>query len=137
MTVSVLESIEVDVDSRGIARVAEWAETQAAGIAPDIAFASRLCVEEATTNIMLYAFDSGPTGQRLRVGCGRQGELVAFVIEDHGRAFDPVSAPDESREGSIADATVTGRGIRLMRQFSKDMRYERIGDVNRLTLWFG
>lgn len=60
---------------------------------------------------------------------------VALLFEDHGPAFDPVTAPLPEAGTDLATSSVGGRGLRLMRRMARSMDYERTGDGrNRLRL---
>ncbi len=131
--------LDLPAGKDAITPMADWAEARAAALGLDAGtvFAVRLCVEEAVTNIVRYAYDGEP-GDHHVIGLDadlRDGS-ACFSVVDGGRPFDPVSAEEPGREGTILDATVGGRGIRLMRQFTKAMRYERRDGRNRLTLVF-
>lgn len=131
-------AMEVVADKANISILADWAEGWATAHDLDnhAAFAMRLCVEEAVTNIVLYAYapETGP-GTVAAAACLAADE-VRLTITDLGRPFDVAAARDDGREGDIISATIGGRGIRLMREFSDRLEYARDGDQNRLTLIF-
>jgi anti-sigma regulatory factor (Ser/Thr protein kinase) len=123
-------------DKASIVDFADWIEAWATGraLGETVAFAMRLCVEEAVTNIALYAYDGAPGPVRLDVVSS--GDDVTVTISDHGAPFDVSTARDPGTEVDIETATIGGRGIRLMRQFSDRLAYGRVGDQNRLSLTF-
>jgi anti-sigma regulatory factor (Ser/Thr protein kinase) len=128
--------LEVAASKAAIAQAAEWAEcwAEAQSLDHDTRFAIRLCVEEATVNIVSYAYDDTPGLIILEAAPFAGGARITIL--DDGRPFDVVRATDPGREEDIHSATVGGRGIRLMRAFSQGIDYERVGDRNRLTLIF-
>jgi anti-sigma regulatory factor (Ser/Thr protein kinase) len=132
------DAMEIVADKANISILADWAEGWATAhrLDSNTAFAMRLCVEEAATNIVLYAYapEKGP-GPVVAAACLGPAE-VRLTITDQGRPFDVAAARDDGREGDIASATIGGRGIRLMREFSDRLEYARDGDQNRLTLTF-
>lgn len=121
-----------------IFELTEWAEAWATahGLDQETAFAVRLCVEEAVTNIVFYAYDDDHAPGDVSVTAARTSEGVMVTITDQGRPFDVATADDPGREGDIMSATIGGRGIRLMRSFSNRLAYQRLGQSNRLTLTF-
>lgn len=133
------DSIEAVADKANIFELAEWAEgwAKAHGLDSDAIFAMRLCVEEAATNIALYAYDpAGQPGVIALVASDRGAAGVGVTITDQGRPFDVAAARDPGVEQDIQSATLGGRGIRLMRRFSETLQYARVGDQNQLTLTF-
>lgn len=135
---SLADSITATADADGIVGLATWATdwTKAQGLHSDVVFAVRLCVEEAATNIVLYAYDGAAASPPFAAVARLVPEGVQIAITDHGRPFDVAEAAEPGREHDIESATVGGRGIRLMRSFADRMDYDRLGDQNRLTFTF-
>ena len=132
------DTIEVIAVKVVVVELAEWAANWAGaqGLDTETIFAVRLCVEEAVTNIVLYAYDPGRIPGRVGVNALRTADGAVITIIDYGHPFDAATAPDPGREGEIEEATIGGRGLRLMREFSQGLSYERRGVQNRLTLTF-
>jgi anti-sigma regulatory factor (Ser/Thr protein kinase) len=55
-------------------------------------------------------------------------------MEDDGVAFNPLEAPAPRQPGSLAEATVGGLGIHLIRSFTDECRYRRENGRNHLTM---
>lgn len=98
-----------------------------------------LALEEVVTNVISYAFDEldsdgGGHGHVIRVAIGVEGRDITVTVEDNGAAFDPLdrAAPDVTVP--IEEREVGGLGILLVRELMDDVRYDRVGDRNRLTL---
>jgi len=102
----------------------------------DVAFAMRLCVEEAVTNIVFYAYDPALTDRPIHVRAERTSGGAQVIVTDNGRPFDVAAALDPGPEHDIMAAQIGGRGIRLMRSFASRIDYARVADQNRLTLNF-
>jgi anti-sigma regulatory factor (Ser/Thr protein kinase) len=66
---------------------------------------------------------------------GRQDADIVLEIEDNGIAFDPTQAPLPPPVTMDSDR-VGGWGMRIVRSLSDEVRYQRIGGRNRLTLIF-
>jgi anti-sigma regulatory factor (Ser/Thr protein kinase) len=93
----------------------------------------RLLAEEACTNVVLHAFgDDEPGEMTLSVGC--DDDVAEIVIEDDGQPFDPSGTPGPSLSADWQERPVGGLGWHLIRNLSDDVRYERVGERNRLTL---
>jgi anti-sigma regulatory factor (Ser/Thr protein kinase) len=129
-------SIEAAACVDGIVALADWAETRAAAAGADNPAFIRLCVEEATTNIFMHGFDDDPSRHRIRLEVEAADGGVRCTIVDDGRPFDPASARDPESAANIDEVRIGGRGIPLMRKFSKSIRYERRDGLNRLVLTF-
>jgi len=125
-----------------LARVSEWTKAfgQRFALRESTLFAIQLCVEEALSNIVRYAFAPGKTLPRppreVRLSVQEIGDAIDLMIEDEGMAFDPLKAEPPARPTTIEDAATGGWGIHLMRHFARTLAYERRNGVNRLTLRF-
>lgn len=99
-------------------------------------FKLKLCLDETLTNIAMYGFDTaelaGDAQIRLRVM--QQGRHTALEISDNGVAFDPTGQTSRALDESLEDAQIGGHGLRLLRHYLEDLRYERRDGWNQLTL---
>ena len=92
-----------------------------------------LCLEEALTNVIFYAYPDGKTGS-IEVTFGLEPNEVFISIEDHGIAFNPLTdseAPDLNT--TIEDRKVGGLGIHFIKQFMDKVQYQRMENKNQLT----
>ena len=127
-------------DIQQIPTLAEWIEM--IGLPEDLNMPINLALEEAVSNVMLYAYP-GKSGQVL-VECdvkvkGERREArgereLVFTITDSGVPFDPTQQEDPDVTQSAEDRPIGGLGIFLVRQIMDDIRYERKNDKNILTL---
>jgi anti-sigma regulatory factor (Ser/Thr protein kinase) len=62
----------------------------------------------------------------------RDGSVELHFV-DHGRAFDPVAAP-EPADVPLEQRAVGGVGIPLLHRLVTSMQYERAGAANHLHL---
>ena len=92
-----------------------------------------LALEEAVTNVILYAYPEGTSGDVL-VDAAAGEKALYFTITDTGKAFDPTTKEDVDINAGIEDRPVGGLGIHLVRKIMDDVRYERIGGKNVLYL---
>ena len=92
-----------------------------------------LALEEAVTNVILYAYPEGSYGSvELSAACS-YGVLI-FVLTDSGQPFDPTAAPEADTHSSLQDRPVGGLGIHILRQIMDSVQYERRGGKNILTM---
>ncbi|MBR4808773.1 MAG: SpoIIE family protein phosphatase [Bacteroidales bacterium] len=92
-----------------------------------------LALEEAVTNVILYAYPEGTEG-KVRIDASAGENALAFTITDYGKAFDPTAREEVDINASLEDRPVGGLGIHLVRTIMDSVRYERIGQKNILYL---
>ncbi len=105
------------------------AYAEAADIAPGIAARLALVAEEIAANVAMHA--EGASFFELRVTPG-PGAL-ALAIEDDGPEYDPLARAAPDTDAAIEDRAVGGLGVHLVRELTRDARYERAGGLNRLS----
>jgi anti-sigma regulatory factor (Ser/Thr protein kinase) len=129
-------ALRVERSMAGLARLGSWVDGIAAALHLDsrTEFALRLCVEESATNVVMHGApndaDAGFVGLRVAA----ETEALRLVVEDRCGAFDPLAVPAPERPTSLEDARVGGWGIHLIRQYARQIDYERRDGTNRLTL---
>ncbi len=99
-----------------------------------MAFALRLCAEEALANVVTHAWAEGD--HRIVLGLAVAADQVELTVEDDGRPFDPVAAPAPAQAATLADAAAGGRGLILIRSYADRLAYRREGGRNRLIMGF-
>jgi serine/threonine-protein kinase RsbW len=104
------------------------------GIDADAAFAIRLAIEEACTNIITHGYrDSGPGPIRLRIET--DGARILISIEDNASTFNPETKSAPEMEADWNDREIGGLGIHLIRQMMDEVVWEPLPDGgNRLRL---
>lgn len=109
--------------------------TESLSLPSRTAYALRLCLEEAVTNIIDHAFEPGTVHEvqiALRIGAT---DLEAEIIDD-GRVFDPLAYELPAAPKDLASVPIGGLGIKLMRSFADRVTYWRCGGANHLMLSF-
>lgn len=95
----------------------------------------QLAVEEACTNIAIYAYpDSGRLGE-IRVCISVSGEGADVVIEDDGSPFDPTAKKVTLSAADLEDRAIGGLGIHLIRTLADSVSYERLEGQNILRMY--
>jgi serine/threonine-protein kinase RsbW len=104
---------------------------------PRLASHMDLCLTEIVTNTIThgYARITAPEAAII-VRFARQDEQVVCRIEDRGVAFNPLAHPPAPQPKSLDDAQIGGSGLRLVRQFAKQLDYRHEGGSNKLTITF-
>ncbi len=125
-----------------LAQIGAWVDdfAQRWSLPASTVFAMQLCCEEVFSNIVRHGIEPGACaassedGVKLYLDHG--GQAVILRIDDQAEAFDPLAVDSPSHPQSVADASVGGLGIHLVRKFAQDVRYERRDQTNRLTMRF-
>ena len=96
-------------------------------------FELNLVLEELFVNSLRHG---GCEGMRdcaqVRMRCAANGVEVEY--RDRGRPFDPTSAPNVNIHAPLAERSDGGMGIHLVRGIMRELRYEREGEWNRVTM---
>lgn len=96
-------------------------------------FNIHLALEEAVTNVIMYAYPQNEEHKiELTVNCA-DDELV-FRIVDWGKEFDPTAQPDADVTLSLEERPVGGLGIFLIKSLMQRVEYSRVDSRNILTL---
>jgi sigma-B regulation protein RsbU (phosphoserine phosphatase) len=122
-------------DIRQIPTLAEWVE--GLRIPTELNMPINLALEEAVSNVMLYAYPGQNDGKvfvEFVQTRDEQGEKLVFTISDSGVPFDPTQKPETDITLSAEERAIGGLGIHLVRQLMDEITYERIEDKNILTL---
>ena len=98
---------------------------------PGTCFAIRLALEEALSNAYIHGNGNDPA-KALTVEYTADEGVVAIVVEDEGRVFDPDSVPDPTRPENRERSH--GRGLFLLRSLADDVRFNEQGNSITLTL---
>ena len=123
-----IDSLEVALDTLD-------SRIEARGGSPRLAFAARLAMEELVTNIIKYGYDDARE-HTIRVSF-EFGPPASMSIEDDGHAFDPMrDAPEPDLSGAVAERTIGGLGLHMVRTMTSSMEYSRESNRNRLALTF-
>ncbi|MGD9823903.1 ATP-binding protein [Desulfobacter sp.] len=99
-----------------------------------IRFAVDLIIEELIVNIINYGIKDFNTGF-ITVCTGIEDETLFIGITDNGPAFNPLEKKDPDIFMALEDRPAGGLGIYLVKQFVKDIRYERKDHKNLIRLW--
>ena len=92
-----------------------------------------LALEEAVTNVMLYAYPNKTDGQ-IWVESWRWNDAIYFCISDSGIPFDPTAQADPDITLSAEERAIGGLGIHLVKQLMDEIEYRREDNRNILTL---
>ncbi len=103
------------------------------GAKDEITAAVQLAVDEACSNVILYAY-SGQKGI-VKLVLELVGEDLIVTIKDRGKPFDPTSVPPPDLEAGLDERRIGGLGMYFMKKVMDEVSYSfDAEDGNRLTM---
>jgi len=133
--VKMQKSIVLPNDTQEVPRLNAFVEEicQAVGFDEIVTMQVTVAVEEAVVNVMKYAY---PTGQRgnVTIEAATNDTRLKFTIIDNGMPFDPTVQAEVDTTLSANQRNIGGLGIHIMRQNMDSINYERMDNLNVLTL---
>ena len=103
-----------------------------AGVDTGLIVSLNLALEEAVTNVVLYAYQNGEGF--VDIDAVYNKKCLKFVITDTGIAFDPTKKEAVDITLGVEERSIGGLGIHLVRQIMDSVNYERVDGKNVLTL---
>ena len=99
---------------------------------PPVIFAVNLALEEIITNAICYGYED--TAEHLiQVELSMGDQAVIVTVQDDGRAFDPLSAPELDLGAPLEARRVGGLGLSLLRKLTDGVTYARTDGKNVLV----
>jgi serine/threonine-protein kinase RsbW len=93
-----------------------------------------LAVDEACANVVDHAYPEGPPGDMEIVCCFGEGAL-SILVRDWGQGFDPGAVESPDIEAPLADRSLGGLGLFLVRQVMDHVEFCFCsGQGNELTM---
>ncbi len=103
-------------------------------IGEDVRYAVNLCLEEILTNIVSYGYkDRREHG--IDLDLTKAEDFLVAVVRDDGIPFDPLKySARRELDSSLADRSIGGLGIHILKKFMDQIKYRREGVFNVLIL---
>ena len=92
-----------------------------------------LALEEAVTNVIMYAYPEGTDGL-VDIEAIIREDSLSLVVSDSGQPFDPTAEPDTDITLGVEERKIGGLGIYLVRSIMDSVSYERTDGKNILTM---
>jgi sigma-B regulation protein RsbU (phosphoserine phosphatase) len=96
---------------------------------PSLTMSLDLALEEAVSNIIMYAYPK-EDHQIIHLEVIKRGSDLIFTLTDSGIAFDPTLKDDPDLNLSVEDRPVGGLGIFLVKQIMTEVTYSRMDNNN-------
>lgn len=107
--------------------------SQKLDLSVETAFNIHLALEEAITNVIMYAYPKDEEHVIELAVHNTDNELI-FEIIDEGVEFDPTLHPDADTTLALDERPIGGLGIFLIRRIMQKVEYRREDGRNILTL---
>ena len=122
-------------EEQELTRVTEFMENVCDELQLDMHVAMKLQVamEEMVTNVIFYAYPEG-TSADIFLTAESDGKELAFVLSDTGKPFDPTAKEDADIDTNPMDREQGGMGILIVKNIMNEVSYQRLGDMNQLTM---
>ena len=133
--VKMQKSIVLPNDVQEVPRLNAFVEEvcQTVGFDDIVTTKVNVAVEEAVVNVMKYAYPSGLHGD-VTIEAASNDTRLKFTIIDSGKPFDPTVQAEIDPTLPAKERKIGGLGIHIMRQNMDSMNYERMDNLNVLTL---
>ena len=122
-------------EEQELMRVAEFMESVCDELQIDMHVAMKLqvAIEEMVTNVIFYAYPEGTSADITLTAESNEKELT-LILSDTGKPFDPTAKEDADTETNPMDREQGGMGILIVKNIMNEVTYERLGDINQLTM---
>ena len=122
-------------DISEISKLATFIEelSEELNLTPELNFNLNLVLEEAVSNVILYAYGK-EVQKEIALLANMSNNNLIFVLTDSGKEFDPTKVPDADVTLSAEEREIGGLGIFLIRQIMDMVEYQRIDGKNALTM---
>lgn len=100
---------------------------------PALVMSLNLVLEEAVSNIILYAYPQ-QMGELITIMVEKSQNLLVFTITDKGVEFNPTVVPEADITLSAQERPIGGLGIYLIKKIMNEVEYQRIDGNNVFTL---
>lgn len=130
------DQLTVAPGPEAVVLVQGWIEDIAARdkLSADLTFGLTLCLDEAVTNVLSYAFKQPCLNPLIQVSYQNSEEGTVIVLRDNGCPFDPTASQLSPLARSLDDAVPGGHGVRLMRHYLDSITYRREAGWNQLVM---
>jgi len=103
------------------------------GLESSLVMKLNLALEEAVSNVILYAYPRLPDKEIIVSVTLKTNDLI-FTVTDTGVPFDPTLNENPDIHLPATERPVGGLGIFLIRQIMNEVTYSRIHDINVFTM---
>jgi len=127
--------LHINNDLRELDRVRDELECflERNGVAGREAYHIQLALDELVTNVVSYAAEPGKPC-RIDLLLVRRPASVDMTLEDEGKPFNPLLAPQPDVTAPLEERPIGGLGIHFVRKTMDELTYERRNGRNILFI---
>lgn len=103
-------------------------------LSPSLVMNLNLAMEEAVSNVILYAYPEQQSDKQIEVTVSRNGDKLILTVTDDGSAFDLMMKEDPDIDLPAEERPIGGLGIFLIKKIMDEVEYRRMNGNNILTL---
>jgi sigma-B regulation protein RsbU (phosphoserine phosphatase) len=92
-----------------------------------------LMLDEIVGNVIKHGFDDSLTHE-IHIGVTLDKDLATVRVEDEGKLFNPLDAPEPDLDLPIEERPVGGLGVFIVRSIAESLDYRREGGRNIVTM---
>ena len=131
------KTLNLHNDVNEVPMLGEWMEVtgEQLGLPMAAVFQLNLALEEAFVNVVDYAYP-GKNGMPVQLNMDGTGETLTFTLIDEGEPFAPTTLDEPDTSLSAEERPIGGLGVFLVKQIMDEVRYERQGNRNILTMTY-
>ena len=131
------KTLNLHNDVNEVPMLGEWMEVtgEQLGLPMAAVFQLNLALEEAFVNVVDSAYP-GKNGMPVQLNMDGTGETLTFTLIDEGEPFDPTTLDEPDTSLSAEERPIGGLGVFLVKQIMDEVRYERQGNRNILTMTY-
>ncbi len=127
------EAFKSDADGHNAALAYIRGRLQESGCSEKVMKDMELSASEIISNINMYAY--GETGAgTITISADVIDRIATVIFRDEGPEYNPLERSNPDTEKRIKEHKIGGFGIFIVRKLMDDVRYERIGNQNVLTI---
>ena len=130
-----LKTLLIDNQMSELERVAAFLDElgEELGLSIPQVLSLNLVLEEALTNIILYAFED-QSQHSIEINFQSEGDQLTISLIDDGLPYDPTLKEDPDVTLSAEERPIGGLGIFLIKKIMDNVEYERKTNKNFLIL---
>ena len=106
---------------------------RASNLPAEMVFDINVVLDELLSNIIHYGY-SDDALHEIRITLSANDTMVEIGIEDDGKAFDPLAAPEPDLSLPLAERPIGGLGLHFVRRLMDDVQYKRENNHNYMFL---
>jgi anti-sigma regulatory factor (Ser/Thr protein kinase) len=103
------------------------------GLSETVLHDIKFALEEIVTNVISHGYDDNREHE-IKVMFDKEPLAVIVRVEDDGKPFNPLTAPETDTTKSLEERTVGGLGIQLVRKLTEGLDYRRHEGKNLLII---